>query len=184
MRFKDFIVTNAIKSEFNRLHNNIEPTVVQTVYKKLAEKLGSNIIETVKVKVDCECSDKRWKDIVNRKETNGFRYLEWNKDNQMGIYFDAKGFLYQGLSPKTLMILSPITSFDTYEKHFDFLSYACEYYKASSVTEKYFLVGINNNKSYFINEKGEGYYKQGVGDIVRCPPDENEIVTKYLNELG
>lgn len=171
MRYKDFIMKKAIKEAYNIYIQQEKASLMGQIYVKLGNKLGYKMIdEEVIYNIKPTSSNKTFITNCERYTTTcknlNLRYLDYNMDTRMSIYFDEEGNLYQYdymkyKEPNGGYCLLPREGNEKiYDKHKEFLDFAVKYYKEVQKNKvQYLLMGYDNKHYYYLGSDGKCYYK-------------------------
>lgn len=189
MRFRDFIVNQAIKTNYReKILNKCDNAVISSIYTKLSDNLGYKIMDMVLCK-NRQCSHQEWAKILERfaydKSTNPKRFLEYNTERRRSYYFSENGVLYTGINGIDFEIVYPSDDKELYEKHRKFLDYAIIYYNHNVLKDKqYMMIGFNDKHRYYLCTDGKFYYTLGKGSYYKeCTKRLNEYCTDLLMGL-
>lgn len=184
MRYKDFVLKQAIKEAYNIYINNMTASKIGQIYIRLSSKLGFKVVdEAIVSNIKPTSSTKNFVDKCERykNEVNGkcYRYLDYNLSKRKTLYFDEDGNLYEYDYHKYHSKESPYVFLpkegneDSYGTYEELLNFSKMYYKELKKNKiQYLMVGYDDKHYYYTGSDSKAYYKNSPlsTTYIECTP--------------
>ena len=184
MRFREFIVNEALRRNYNDLiKNKSESRLLDSIYFSLANKLGFKMLEEVQestIKID----NQNWNMLLNRygynKDGIVKRFLLYDKNKKISLYFGEDGMLYSGNGNK-FTLLSKDEFVEEYNEYKDFLEFVQKYVAENKkMVKQYMMIGYDNQNRYYLSTDGFFYYDNNSFKRRKCTPEMVQHCQNYI----
>lgn len=188
MRFKDFIVEEALKRNYNDLiKNKSKNRLFDSIYFSLANKLGFKMLEEVQEST-MKIENKEWNMWLNRYgyNTDGVvkKFLIYDQENKISYYFGEDGLLYTG-NGNVFKLMPKEQSLKVYNNYKDFLSFVIKYTKENKkMVKQFMMIGYDKNYKYYLSTDGNFYYDDYISTVRKeCTSEMNDKCQEYIESF-